>query len=104
MIVENKRDVTPGSAQDVVKADQIVSFKGHFLDQLIDAVALIEVVEIIIRHHEDVYLRKSGFVGLAMLIEQIKELLDVNANLLTDDVVIPSNTVMKKTGGADSAG
>ncbi len=103
MTAENSNSITLKSEKEILETDQVVSFKGRFLDQLTDAVALIEVVEIIIRHHDDVYLRKSGFMGLAMLIEQIKQLLDINANLLPQDSAHTNKLMLKKHDDVDTA-
>lgn len=63
-------------------ADYVVSFKGEFLDKLIDAVALIEVLEIALKHNQEIDINKAGFTGISILLEQIKGLLDINENLL----------------------
>lgn len=103
MAVEDNREAVPVGNQYFVNADQVVSFKGHFLDQLLEAVALIEVVEIIIRHHDEAHLHKHGFTGLVMLVEQIKELLDIKDNLLPDGMEVPECHMINKSGAADSS-
>ena len=65
-----------------VDIQSIVTFKGDFLGKLIDATALIAVLELTIKNHEGFDLDKPSILGMSILVEQVKELLDVKANLL----------------------
>ena len=76
-----------------IENDFVVSFKGDFLDQLVDACALLEVASKLISHHKDMDIDPQTFSGLALLMDRVKELLDINANLL------PETPVSSRVGG-----
>jgi hypothetical protein len=65
-----------------VKAQPTVTFKGDFLGKLIDAAALIAVLELAIKNHTGFNFDNPSILGITILVEQVKELLDINANLL----------------------
>ena len=74
--------------QGTTEENFVVSFKGDFLDQLIDAKALLEVASKLIVHHQDVGIDHQTFTGLALLMGQIQNLLDINNHLLPDHTVV----------------
>jgi hypothetical protein len=61
-----------------------VKFKGDFLGKLIDAVALLDVAEMVMKGHQDVGLSQSNMTGIIVLLEEIKERLDIKAHLLEE--------------------
>lgn len=66
-------------------ANAVVKFKGDFLGHLIDAVALVELLEFVIKHHEETDFNKPRMLGMSILVEQIKALLNIEANLCASD-------------------
>jgi hypothetical protein len=79
-VLENRVD---GKSQADIHS--IVMFKGDFLGNLIDAVALVEVLEFIIKNHEEIDFNKPSMLGMSILVEQIKGLLNIKANLVASD-------------------
>ncbi len=61
-----------------------VKFKGDFLGKLIDALALLDVAEMVMKGHQEVGLSQSNMTGIIILLKEIKERLDINAHLLED--------------------
>ncbi len=96
-----QHDKTPNAARigEEIGTDYIVSFRGEFLGKLIDAVALIDVLEIVLRQQEEgLELSKTGYMGISILIEQIKERLDINSNLLPDDYLDSQQEIAQGQG------
>lgn len=61
-----------------------ISFKAGYLDNLVEAEALLEVLGKMINHHEDINMNSKAFMGMSILLEKITQLIDVNENLLND--------------------
>ncbi len=81
-----------------IDIDYIVSFRGEFLGKLINTVTLIDVLEMILRQQEEGNdLSKAGYMGISILIEQIKERFDINSNLLPDDYLDTQHGILLKS-------
>ncbi len=61
-----------------------VSFKQGYLDNLIEAEALLEVVGKMVTHYDAVQMNPKAFMGIAILLEKITQLIDVDENLVDD--------------------
>ena len=70
------------SIRNTVIRHDLVSFKGDFLGNLIDAVALIDLAETVLKNNHESGLTQSNMTGIIILLEQIKQKLDIEAHLL----------------------
>ena len=70
------------SIRNTVIRHDLVSFKGDFLGNLIDAVALIDLAETVLKNNHESGVTQSNMTGIIILLEQIKQKLDIEAHLL----------------------
>ena len=71
-----------------------VSFKEGYLDNLVEAEALLEVVGKMVSHYDDIQMNPKAFMGISILLENITQLIALDANLVNDSDTA-SNTPMK---------
>lgn len=55
-----------------------INLPHGYTDSLTEASALLEVASKILNHHNEIQFNKETFVGLTMLIEQAKSLIDIS--------------------------
>lgn len=77
-VIKNKTNT------DAQCLDDSVKFKGDFLGKLIDAVALLDLAEMVMKSNQEVGLSQSNMTGIIILLEEIKERLDIEAHLLKE--------------------
>jgi hypothetical protein len=77
-VMKNK---TNTDAQDLGDS---VKFKGNFLGKLIDAVALLDLAEMVMKGNQEVGLSQSNMTGIIILLEEIKGRLNIEAHLLEE--------------------
>lgn len=69
--------------------NRIVSFKESYLDNLVEAEALLEVVGKMVTHHDDIQINPKAFMGVSILVEKIAGLIDINENIIPNNATIP---------------
>ena len=79
-----KQQITRAIKQEITKSGNRVSFTEDFLGKLIDAVALLDLAEMVIKGNQEVGLSPLNMTGIIILLEEIKERLDIEAHLLEE--------------------
>ncbi len=79
-----KQQITKAIKQETTKSGNRVSFTEDFLDKLIDALALLDVAEMVMKGHQEVGLSQSNMTGIIILLKEIKERLDIDAHLMEE--------------------
>lgn len=86
----------PVSESVIVQNGRVVSFKEGYLDNLVEAEALLEVVGKMVACHDDMHMNQKTYMGMSILLEKITRLIDVNSNMVNDDTLgaeqLASNT------------
>ncbi len=77
-----KQQITRALKQEITKSGNRVSFTEDFLGKLIDAVALLDVAEMVMKGHQEVGISQFNMPGIILLLEEIKERLNIQAHLL----------------------
>lgn len=67
-----------------------ISFRESYLDNLVEAEALLEVVGRMMTHHDEILINPKAFMGVSIMLEKIARLIDINGNIM------PENTVKKR--------
>jgi hypothetical protein len=79
-----KQQITRAIKQEITKSGNRVSFTEDFLGKLIDAVALLDLAEMVMKGNQEVGLSPLNMTGIIILLEEIKERLDIEAHLLEE--------------------
>ncbi len=75
---------------------RIVAFKEGYLDNLIEAEALLEIMANMISRYDDIQMNTKALMGMSILLEKISQLIDVNENLISDCAVAANTAVPQK--------
>lgn len=83
------RQDIPGTADG-----RTISFKESYLDNLVEAEALLEIVSRMMTHHDEILINPKAFMGVSIMLEKIARLIDIKDNLMPEDdtpqdVVLP---------------
>ena len=79
-----KQQITRAIKQEITKSGNRVSFTEDFLGKLIDAVALLDLAEMVMKGSQEIGLSPLNMTGIIILLEEIKERLDIEAHLLEE--------------------
>ncbi|MDH5778754.1 MAG: hypothetical protein OEZ33_11120 [Gammaproteobacteria bacterium] len=87
--LEDRDSGVPQDQSMLTGTGKPVYFKTGYLDNLVEAEALLEVVGKMVTHHDEIPMNSKTFMGMSILIEKITKLIDVNENLINDSDSIP---------------
>ena len=91
--LENKDSHTIKIKPVALDRIRAISFKESYLDNLVEAEALLELVAKMVDHHDDILINAKAFMGVSILLEKITRLININENILSDSAPIQNTTV-----------